>query len=85
MCLEIYELDPTYFASAAGLAWQKTGVILELLTDYDMLLMVQKEIKGGICQAIHRYAKVNTKYMKSYDRNKESSYLAHLDAKILYG
>ena len=50
-----------------------------------MLLMVQKEIKGGICQAIHRYAKVNTKYMKSYDRNKESSYLAHLDAKILYG
>ena len=54
MCLEIYELDPTYFVSAPGLAWQacskKTGVKLELLTDYEMLLMVGKEIRGGICQ-----------------------------------
>ena len=66
MCLEIYELDPTYFVSAPGLAWQaclkKTGVKLELLTDYDMLLMVEKGIRGGICQATHRYAKekINT-------------------------
>ena len=48
MCLEIYELDPVYFVSAPGLAWQaclkKTGVKLELLTDYDMLLMVEKGI-----------------------------------------
>ena len=54
MCLEIYELDPTYFVSAPGLAWQacskKIGVKLELLTDYEMLLMVGKEIRGGICQ-----------------------------------
>ena len=61
MCLEIYELDPTYFVSAPGLAWQaslkKTGVKLELLTDYDMLLMFEKGIMGGICQATHRHAK----------------------------
>ena len=54
ICLEICELDPTYFVSAPWLAWQacpkKTGVKLELLTDYEMLLMVGKEIRGGICQ-----------------------------------
>ena len=89
MCLEIYELDPTYFVSAPGLAWQaclkKTGVKLELLTDYDMILMIEKGIRGGICQATHRYAKANNKYMKNYDKNNESSYLKYLDANNLYG
>ena len=45
MCLEKYELDPTYFVSALGLAWQaclkKTGVKLELIADYDMILMIE--------------------------------------------
>ena len=54
MCLEIYDLDPTYFVSAPGLEWQaclkKTGVKLELLTDYYMLLMIEKRIRGGIFQ-----------------------------------
>ena len=63
MCLEIYGLDPVYFVSAPGLAWQaclkKTEVKLELLTDYDMLLVVGKGIRGGICQAVHSYAKAN--------------------------
>ena len=63
----------------------KTGVKLELLTDIDMLLMVEKGIRGGICQAIHRYAKANNKYMKSYDKNTASLYLAYLDANKLYG
>ena len=71
MYLEIYELDPVYFLSAPGLAWQacleNTGVKLELLTDCDMLLMVEKEIRGGICQATYRYAKANNKYMNNYD------------------
>ena len=73
-CIEIYELDPTHFLSAPGLAWQaclkKTEVKLELLNDVDMLLMVEKGIYGGICHAIHRYAKANNKYMKNYDKNK---------------
>ena len=46
MCLEKYELDPTYFVSAPGLAWQagfkKTGVKLELIKDYDVILMIEK-------------------------------------------
>ena len=71
-CLEIYELDPIYFVSAPGLAWQaclkKTGVKLELITDYDMILMIEKSVRGGICQATYRYAKANNKYMKNYDK-----------------
>ena len=88
-CIEIYELDPAHFLSAQGLAWQsclkKTKVKLELLTDIDILLMVEKRIRVGICQKIHRHAKVNNKYMKSYDNDITSSYLAYLDAKNLYG
>ena len=88
-CIEIYGLDPAHFLSAPGLAWQaclkKTKVKLELLTDIDMLLMVEKGIRGGICQAIHRHAKVNNKYMKNYDKDITSSYLAYLDTNNLYG
>ena len=88
-CIEIYELDPAHFLSAPGLAWQaclkKTKVELELLTDIDMLLMVEKGTRGGICQAIHRYAKANNKYMKNYDRKTISSYVMYLDANNLYG
>ena len=50
-----------------------------------MLLMVEKGIRGGICHAIHSYAKANDKYMKNYDKNKESSYIHCLDANNLYG
>ena len=88
-CLEIYGLDPEYFVSTPGLAWQaclkKTEIKLELLTDYDMILMIEKGIRGGICQATHRYVKANNKYMKNYDKNSESSYIEYLDANNLYG
>ena len=71
-CIGIYELDPAHFLSEPGLSWQaclkKTEVELELLTDIDMLLMVEKAIRGGICHAIHRYAKTNNKYMRNYDK-----------------
>ena len=89
MCLDIYELDPVYFMSAPGLAYQaclrKTEVKLELLTDYDMILMIEKGIRGGICQATHRYAKTNNRYMKNYDKNIESPYTEYLDTNNLYG
>ena len=89
MCLKEYELDPTHFVSLPGLAWQaclkKTNIELELLTDYDMLLMVAKGIRGGICHSIQRYAKGNNKYMKNYNNNEESSYIQYLDANNLYG
>ena len=89
MCLKEYQLDPAHFLSLPGLAWQaclkKTNIELELLMDYDMLLMVEEGIRGGICHSIHRYAKANNKYMKNYDKNEESSYIQYLDANNLYG
>ena len=88
-CLKVYELDPVHFLSIPGLAWQaclkKTSIELELLKDYDMLLMVEEGIRGGICHSIHRHAKANNKYMKNYDESKESSYIQYLDANTLYG
>ena len=54
-CIEIYDLDPAHFLTAPGLAWQaclkKTEVELELLTDNDMLILFEKGIRGGMCQA----------------------------------
>ena len=50
-----------------------------------MLLIVEKGIRGGICNLIRRYAKANNKYMKDYDKNKESSYLKYCDGNNLYG
>ena len=89
MCLDIYELDPVYFVSVPGLAWQtslkKTEVKLELLTDYDILLMIEKGIRGGICQATHWYANANNKYMKNYNKYIESSYIEYSDANKLNG
>ena len=72
MCIKVYELDPAHFLSATGLAWQdclkKIEVKLELLTDVDMLLMVEKGIRGGICHAIYRHGKADNKYMKNYNK-----------------
>ena len=57
MCLNIYELDPEKYFPNTGLAWQivlkKTKVKIDLLTDIDMLLMVEKVIGGGICHFIY--------------------------------
>ena len=88
-CIEIYGLDPSYFLSAPGVAWQaclkETEVKLELLTDINMLLMIEDGIRGGMWQSVHRHAKANNKYMENYDKNIESSYLMYLDANNLYG
>ena len=87
-CIEIYKFDPAHFLSAPGLAWQaclkKTKVELELLTNIDTLLMVEKEIRGGMCQAIHRHTKANNRYMKNYNKDVITSYLMYLDANNLY-
>ena len=89
-CLKHYSLDPAHFYMAPGLVWKtyfrKTRVRLELLSDPDMLLMFERGIRGGITQAVHRYASANNKYMGDlYDPNKESKYLQYLAANNLYG
>ena len=88
-CIEINGIDPSYFYSAPALAWQacfkKTEVKLEVLTDYQMLLMVEEGFRGGLCQSTYKYAKANNKYMKNDDKSIESSYLKYLDANNLYG
>ena len=88
MCIKVYELDPAHFLSLLELASmykEKRNVKLELLTDYDILLMVKEGIRGGICHTIQRHAKGKNKYMKNYNKNKESSYIQYLDANNLYG
>ena len=71
------------FLSALQFTWQadfkKIKVKLDLLTDIDMLLMVEKGIRGGICHSIYQYAKANKKYMTDYDKNKESSHIQYWD------
>ena len=89
LCLKEYKLDPAYFCTTPGLALEAclkmTEVKLELLTDIDMVLMFEKGIRGGICQAIQRYASANNKYMPNFNSNALSTYLMYVDANNLYG
>ena len=68
ICIKIYELDPAKFLSTPGLVWQdalkKTDVKLELLIDIDVLLMDEKDIRGGICNTIYWYARANINIWK---------------------
>ena len=89
VCLKEYKLEPCYFVSAPGLAWtamlKLTKVKLELLTDVDMLSMFEEGKRGGISQAIHKYATANNKYMKNFNKRVISTFLQYLDANNLYG
>ena len=57
---------------------------LDLLIDIDMLLMIEKGIRGRICYSIYRYAKANNKYMNDYDKNKELPCIQYWDVNNLY-
>ena len=89
LSIETYKLDPAYFLSLPALAWQAclkhSEIKLELISDVDMLLMLEEGIRGGICHSVFRHAKANNKYMKDYDKNKESSFLIYADYNNLYG
>ena len=67
------------------MAIKKTNAKLDLLTDIDMLLMVERGIRGGIRHSIYRHVKANNKYVKDYDENEESSSFQYQDANNLYG
>jgi hypothetical protein len=90
VCMNYYKLDPAWYYTSPGLAWdaalKMTGVKLELLSDIEMLLMVENGIRGGISTISHRYAKANNKYMgDEYDASKPSIFISYLDANNLYG
>ncbi|CAH3178524.1 unnamed protein product [Porites lobata] len=88
-CLKHYRLDPAHYYTSPGLAWdaclKTTGQQLQLLHDYDMLMMFELGIRGGITHISKRYAEANNKYMKDYNPDEESSYIQYLDANNLYG
>ena len=87
-CYQYYKLDPTHYYSAPGLAWngclKMTGIELELISDVDMYLMIEKGLRGGMSVISHRKAEANNKYMHSYDPEKPSKYITYLDANSLY-
>ena len=90
LCLKIYGLNPVYYYTAPGLAWdaclKMTNINLELLSDPNMLLMFEKGIRGGISIISNRYGEANNKYMgKNFNKNELSKYLMYLDANNLYG
>ena len=88
-CLKHYNLDPAHYYTSPGLAWdaclKETGQQLELLHDYDMLMMFERGIRGGMTHISKRYSEANNKYMKNYNPDKPSKYIQYLDANNLYG
>lgn len=88
-CLRQFRLDPAHYFTAPGLSFdamlKKTGVELELITDVDKLLFIERGIRGGISQCSERFAEANNKYMESYDPTRDSNYIVYLDANNLYG
>jgi len=89
LCMREYELDPAWYYTVPGLAWHAalrcTGGVLELISDVDMLLMVQVGIRGGMCSAPNRRVKANNKYMeKAYNPKQHSKFITYLDANNLY-
>ena len=87
-CFQYYKLDPAHFYSSPGQAWnaclKMTGIELELISDDDMYLMIEKGLRGGMSVISHRKSEANNKYMKSYDPQKPSKYITFLDANSLY-
>ena len=84
-----YGLDPLWYYTAPGLAWDAvlklTKVELELISDPDMYLLIERGTRGGISTITKRHAIANNKYMSNYDPKKKSKYLPYMDANNLYG
>ena len=89
VCMNNYRLDPIFYYTAPGLAWDAclkiTKVELELLEDYEMLMMVEKGIRGGVSMISTRYGKANNPYMKDYDPDQPTKFISYIDANNLYG
>ncbi|XP_022778387.1 uncharacterized protein LOC111319938 [Stylophora pistillata] len=90
ICKENYDLEPCWYYTAPGLAWDAclklTEIKLELLSDINMLHMFEAGIRGGVSMIPTRYSKANNKYMeKDFDCKQPSKFITYLDANNLYG
>ncbi|XP_076632284.1 uncharacterized protein LOC143347188 [Colletes latitarsis] len=89
-CIQNYKLDPAHYYTLPGFTWDAmlkyTDVELELITDIDMFLFVEKGIRGGLSQCSHRQAEANNKYLpETYKRSEPSTYLMYYDMNNMYG
>ncbi|GFX44270.1 uncharacterized protein TNCV_4376581 [Trichonephila clavipes] len=88
--MQTYNLDPCWYFTTPALSWDAmllhTKVAIELFTDYDMLLFIEKGVRGGgISQCCNQYAIANNRYMSNFNPDDEIKYLMYLDANNLYG
>ena len=88
-CLKNYGLDPAHYYTSPGLSWDAllklSSMKLELFTDYNMYLFIEKGMRGGISTEMQRYCKASNPYLHDYDPEKETSCILYLDANNLYG
>jgi hypothetical protein len=90
VCLNYYNLDPANYLTLPGLAWDaallQSNIKLELIDDLEILDMVERGKRGGLCfVGSKRHVKANNKYLDNYDPSKPSNYLMYWDANNLYG
>ncbi|XP_070522390.1 uncharacterized protein [Cardiocondyla obscurior] len=90
LCVESYGLDPAHYYTLPGFTWdamlKHTRINFALLTDINMVMFVERGIRGGLSQCSNRYAGANNRYMQSgYDSSKPSSYIVYYDVNNLYG
>ena len=87
--LDYYGLDPCHYFSYPRLSWdamlKMTGIELEIISDIDIHLFIEKGMGGDISYIAKRHRKANNKYMECYDSSKESKYITYLDANNLFG
>ena len=87
--LDYYGLDTRHYFSSPGLSWdailKMSGIKLDLISDIEIHLFIEKGTRGGISCISKRYSKANNRYMKCYDSSEESKFVTYLDANNLYG
>ena len=88
-CMQYYKLDPCHYFTSPSLSWdamlKMTNIKLELMTDVDMFLFIEKGMIGGVSYIANQYGSANNKYMKEYDEKAPSKYIMYLDTNNLYG